>query len=334
MSDPPPLWWTPPIPLSEMRVYEAVEAEDETAAFRELERACVDLYLFDDVRPSKVILKVFREEGKEPVLRRWVIQSIDALDRCPATDETDQAREHLYLADGVIDLAGLLDFGGTAGENDRGKIVASLGKILSRHEEWRRCAGRVARAYDFQDWVDPATTAAESLHKLSSHPLAEEEIRKQVEAIARMGDVYPIPMRDHFMYWVLCHFCDRWMEREGTLALDEQAWPRNIGFVFGHVVTQWMVRHPFLLEYACHHLRERSGARWQDVAASLFAHARDQLELPERDRLRELLGLERADPPAPDLERLLQRLAGRQPFSVTVQSGMGSSPGDWAKAVG
>ena len=226
--------------LDENRPQTAVplEARSDDEAYRQLEDACIGLYLnCVECRPAMIILQVFREDDKEDVLACWITQAIDKMDRCPHSVEAEQAQRSLCLADGVFDLAGLVKL---ADDAQLDKVAASLNKVWSRHVEWRICAGTIARAIGMQGWVDPATTAGESLHEILPSPRSLRDIRTQVEEAIRLGEQYPTALRDHFIHHVLCRLCNRWMEREGTVRLDENVWPDTIGFVFGQVIKQWL----------------------------------------------------------------------------------------------
>ncbi|MCP4702012.1 MAG: hypothetical protein GY862_34915 [Gammaproteobacteria bacterium] len=292
--------------LCKTRLRELAQEPDDAALFAGLNSVCIDLYAhIDNYHPAEVIYQVFLDIGQsQKRLCQWVSRRIDELDSCCPTAEDGS----IYLADGVFDLAGRLDYGGMAKE--KSQVLSSLEKVWSRHEQWRRFAAQFADSAE--GWVDPATTAEESLLHLSSKSCLE--IRQQAEAVSGLGDAYPDAMRDYCFHAYLCYLAEHAVCGEDA----PEAWHQAAGFVFARGVRQWFSHNRFLLEYVCAHIQELADAQWPNLAYHLFLHAKSLLEMPQRKELREILGYPQ-EPPSASFDELIQGIKQRQPYTAVTQ---------------
>ncbi len=317
--------------LIEAELEEALDSGKSDAEISRLIRdAFIDLVAHDrNENPGDAILRIFRERHKEVYLSGWLVDAIERSDACPGDKDPDKTRRGLRLRNGIFDLAGLM--GGAMSDPDRQKLVTSLEKVWSRHEAWRRLSGRVEKKFNLDNWVDPATTAEESLLSLKNK--GHLEIRAHLKEIHDLGEDYPGPMRDYCFYSYLHYLSGRCSIQNDITELHPQKWIGATGFVFEKVAAEWFADNRFLLSYASVAMKQRAGDKWPDLAKMLFSYVKDRIARNQVQTLIEALGAPEVFPRASSVEELRNSYNNRNRFSVNNTSDIRMSIDDkWRMA--
>ncbi len=277
-----------------------------------LDETLVELCACDsEIRPAAVVAEAFEKAGRSPELAEWLASRIGALSAPAApTDDVDEARRRLRLANTVFDLAGLLEYG----EADGDKVVDSLAIVWSHHEDWRKWAAAVGQATGMEAWLDPATVAETSPLMLGRK--SHEDIKRHLAEVDALGDGYHPLMRDYCYYMHLRQIAERCQPPAGVAPLDRERWPDVAGFAMARIVKDWFERNPFFVTFSCHQLRAGvDEATWLLVAERVWEHACSTLGEANRQELFELLDRPSCAPPA--LERLAGQAAKRTSMILT-----------------
>ena len=220
---------------------ELASATGKASFFAALESACVELYLVrtEADNPASVIFDTCEKHGRMRWLFEWVLEVIDPLDTCVNDEVSDNSKRQLLLADCVFELAGMLDY--ESRESNWDRAVASLATVWSRHGQWRKCANRVFSTINCSGWVDPATSAEESLLLLYRNKpdgrndfKTVEQIKVHIdEIVALPEESYAHAMRDYCLHFYLVHLCERSKPADGVVRHFPESYSNAIGWVFG-----------------------------------------------------------------------------------------------------
>ncbi|MEO5331476.1 MAG: hypothetical protein H7839_05585 [Magnetococcus sp. YQC-5] len=235
-----------------------------------LDRALVEPYDFENGDPSGLIVRAGEGAGAMAMdlLRKILVEKMSTLSLKQMRSGADPAHE-LMRANTLFDLArSLFVEEQTPG---REQVILVLERVWQEHIDWRKAAGETfQRGEELIGWVDPATTAEESLLVLvSKHPLV---LKIRVEDILKLVETkcYPSPMADYACYSSLVYVVNYYKKNTFASVLEAA------GYIFGRCAVAWLNNNRFLLDYVLFHVMDivhQDEYQKNALAASLYSSA-------------------------------------------------------------